>query len=205
MARSVARTRGGVEVVKRTGPDGKELVESFHAKLYEELHAASLVQLRVIAEEARELILDRLYNATPQRPGERRIRRPNALRRPEIMFAERRPAPLARLADRTVQDKVSAKQDGRKLIRTGDYTYGIEVRKGQRGNVVYYTIRPKPGKHADSELTHRVLAAMLEFGTSKMPKRPHWNPALLKTKQVLAEQGAYVRAVALRQAIRAVR
>ena len=77
--------------------------------------------------------------------------------------------------------------------------------KGKQGNTVYYTIRPKPGKHPTSELTHRVLAAMLEFGTRKMPKRPHWTPALKITKRVLRERGPEVRAVALRKAIREAR
>jgi hypothetical protein len=180
-------------------------VKAFHIVAYEQLRAIGLVQIRILAEESRELVLDKLYGQTPQAPGQVRVARPRPLRRSDIPTIDRRPANLRKLADRTVQDKASAEQDGRKLIRTGAYTYGIEVFKGSKGGVTYYTVRPKPGKHPDrKQLTHRVLAAMHEFGTKKMPKRPHWGPALRTVKRVLRERGADTRAEALRRAIRQV-
>jgi hypothetical protein len=192
-------------VVTRTGPDGREIIESFIIKLVEATVEASLTQIRVLAEESRELILDRLYNQTPQAPGEARIERPRPLRRPRIKFTDRRPASLRRLADSTVYEKNRLKQDGRKLIATGEYTYGIEVFKGMKKGQPYYTVRPKPGLHPSRNITHRVLAALHEFGTSNMPKRPHWGPVLRKLQKVLKDEGRQVRAVALRQAMRAVR
>jgi len=201
---NTVRTRDGVQVVTRTGPDGRERVESFHIKMFEQLHAAGLVQIRILAEESRELLLDKLYNQRPQAPGSVVEARPRPLRRADIPIALRRPANLSRLADRTVKDKAAAGQDGRKLVKTGAYTYGIEVFKGTKGGEVYYTVRPKPGPHPERGIPHRVLAAMHEFGTSTMPKRPHWGPVLRTVKRVLQERGTEVRAVALRTAIREV-
>ena len=199
------RTRDGVQLVTRTGPDGRERAESFHIVAFEQLRGATVTAIRILAEESRELILDRLYAQRPQAPGQARIERPKPLRRSDIPFVERRAANLRRLADRTVEDKAAAEQDGRKLIKSGEYTYGIEVFKSKRSGQIYYTVRPKPGPHPERGITHRVLAAMHEFGTSKMPKRPHWGPALRTLKRVMRARGLDARAVALRQAIRRVR
>lgn len=205
MARLSVRTSDGVELVKRSGPNGQERIESFVIVAYQQLREATLTQTRILAEESRDLILDRLYNQTPQAPGQAVVTRPRRLRRSDIPTTDRRPASLRRLSERTVQDKAAAGQDGRKLIKTGAYTYGIEVFKGAKSGVPYYTVRPKPGPHPERKIPHRVVAAIHEFGTSSTPKRPHWGPALRTIKRVLRERGPEVRAVALRTAIREVR
>ncbi len=196
----------GVRVVEREGPDGKPIIASFHFTLIDETVKASVVQMRVLAEESRELILDKAF-AGPVAPGaEARVTRPPRLRRPDIPTVQRRAyMGMRKLAPSTVQKKIAAEQDGRKLIAEGDYMYGIEVFKGERAGEVYYTIRPKPGPHPSAGVAHRVLAAWLEYGTKKMPKRPHWSPVRKIVLAVLREQGADVRAVALRTAIRKVR
>lgn len=195
-------TSDGVQLVTRTGPDGRERIESFHAVLYRKLREATLTQIRVIAEESREIILDKLFAAPPARGMQARAVRPRRLRRQEIRGVDRRPYRHTALAKRTVEKKKASREDGRKLIATAAYAYGIEVFKGTRGGEPYYTVRPKPGKHPERGVTHRVLAGMHEFGTTKMPKRPHWGPALRMVRQVLQAQGPEVRAKALREAIR---
>lgn len=202
MARVKLTTREGRELVKRTGPDGKELIESFHIRLYRRLEEMTAVQLRVIAEESREMVLDRLYAAKPQAPGAATVARPERERRPDIPTADRKPFRHAPLAPSTVERKAAADQDGRKLIASGEYTYGIEVFKGTENGVTYYTVRPKPGKHPDAGVTHRVLAAFHEFGTSKMPKRPHWGPVLAVVKDIVKKRRKKIRADALRKALR---
>jgi len=197
--------KSGVRMVTRTGPGGKERIESFHIVLYEELLDATLVQLRVVAEETRELVIDKLYGGAVAPPGSKVVARPRRLRRSRIPSSERRPYKHKKLAKRTVLKKVAAEEDGRRLIATGEYTYGIEVFKGQKQGQPYYTVRPKPGNHSGRKIPHRVLAAMHEFGTSTMPKRPHWAPALRIAKRVLKNQSADVRAVALRKALRRAR
>jgi len=196
------KTSEGVEVVTRTGPDGRERITSFHADLYKQLEGATATQLRVLAEESRELILDKLYNGTSRPPGRRRVPRPERMRRPEIPTSERRPYRHKALAESTVQDKARAELDGRRLIATGEYTYGIEVFRGKRAGSVYYIVRPKPGQHSRAGVTHRVLAAFHEFGTSQIPARPHWRPVLRVVRDELRNRRDEVRAVALRTAIR---
>lgn len=200
------RDVNGVRVVEREGPGGKPIITSFHVTLIDAALEAGAVQLRVLAEESRELILDKTF-AGPVAPGAKaRVTRPLRLRRPEIPTVQRRAyMGMRKLAPRTVKKKIAAEQDGRKLIADGDYMYGIEVFKGTRKGEVYYTIRPKPGPHPSAGVTHRVLAAWLEYGTKKMPKRPHWGPVRKIVLAVLREQGTEVHAVALRTALRKVR
>jgi len=199
------RTRDGVEVVKRTGPDGRERITSFHITLFKKLEEATLTQIRILAEESREMIVDKLFAGSARFPGTRVVSRPPQLRRPDIPTSDRRPYRHAPLADRTVADKVDAEQDGRRLIATGAYVYGIQVFRGMKKGKPYYTVRPKPGKHPNAGVTHRVLAAFHEFGTSKMPARPHWGPVLRVLRRVMEQRGPEVRAEAMRLALREAR
>lgn len=201
------KTRAGIEVVKRTGPDGKERYTSFHVKLVEKLGEVTLTQLRVVAEESREMILDKLFAGSARFPGSRVVSRPppGSARRLDIPTSDRRPYRHAPLADSTVARKAALDQDGRRLIATGEYAYGIEVFRGTKNGKRYYTVRPKPGKHIDSGVTHRVLAAFHEFGTSKMPARPHWGPVLRVVKRIMDTSRPDIRAEALRLALRGAR
>jgi hypothetical protein len=195
-------SREGRELVTRTGPDGKPVIESFHLRLHRRLEEATAVQLRVIAEESREMVLDRLYGARPQPPGQAAEPRPPLLRRPDVPTSERAPFRHAPLAPDTVARKAREGQDGRKLIATGAYTYGIEVFRGTEGGRIYYTVRPKPGNHPDAGVPHRVLAAFHEYGTSTTPKRPHWGPVLRAVKAIVDKRRKSIRAEALRKALR---
>jgi len=204
MAR-VARPRSPfVFAVTRT-INGREVISGFHARVVDATLQAGLVQARIMAEESRELILDKLLAATPQRPGQREVERPRRLRRREIPTVERRAFRHAPLAEPTVKDKAAREQDGRKLIATGAYIEGIEVFRGMRQGQPYYVVRPKPGQHPDAGVTHRVLAAFHEFGTSRMPARPHWSPCIRIVRRELRRLGPQIRAVAMRTAIRQAR
>lgn len=205
MANRVKLTsREGRELVTRTDPNGKEIIESFHLRLYRKLEEATATQQRVLAEESREMVLGRLYAARPQPPGVAAIPRPPQLRRPDIPTAERRPFRHAPLAPETVKRKAEEGDDGRKLIEKGEYTYGIEVRKGTENGETYYIVRPKPGVHPGSNVTHRVLAAFGEYGTRNQPKRPHWGPTLAKVKELIESRRKTIKAEALRKAVRRV-
>jgi hypothetical protein len=195
-------TREGRELVVRTDPNGKKVIKSFHLRLYKKLGEATTVQIRVLAEESREMVLDRLNAARPQPPGQLFVERPPRKRRPNIATSERRPYRHAPLAPDTVARKDKNEQDGRKLIATGVYTHGIEVFKGTERGVIYYIVRPKPGKHPEAGVTHRVLAAFHEFGTSTIPKRPHWGPVLTVVRNILKKRRKSIRAEALRKALR---
>lgn len=191
-----------VSVVDIDGKTGRE-VAGFFAVLPEYLLVATAVQLRVLAQEGRELILDKLYAGRARRPGQRRVDRPpRTAQRADIPVSARRPYRHRALADGTVQRKARSEEDGRPLIATGAYTYGIEVFRGTRKGMVYYIVRPKPSVHVDARMSHRMLAAIQEYGTSTIPPRPHWGPVLRIIQQELRRLGPDVLAEALRRAIR---
>ena len=196
--------RAGTTTITRT-VNGREVIAGFHVRVVEETMRATLTQMRVLAEESRELIIDKLMAAKPQRPGKIAVDRPERLRRRNMPTVDRRPFRHRALAASTVRGKASAEEDGRKLIATGAYIEGIEVFKGMKNGKAYYTVRPKPGMHPDAGVTHRVLAAFHEFGTSTMPARPHWRPVLRIVKRELRRMGREARAVGLREAIRGAR
>ena len=169
---------------------------------------ASAIQLRVMAEEARELLIDRLMAASPQPPGRRHKEPMPALRRSEMPFSERTPYDHEPLSEAWVKRKAREEMDGRKLIATGDYIEGIEVVKGQqRGGGVYYMVRPENRKHEPSGIALSLIARIHEYGTDEgvvphIPARPHWRPAVHTIIRRFEQQRPTVRAVVLREALR---
>jgi hypothetical protein len=179
---------------------------------------ATAVQLRVLAEETREYIIDRIYAGPPFRspPGGRMlVRRPPKLRAPEMHGEERRPFRHVALSERTREKKANPDRelDARKLIGKGDYTYGIEVKRGeQRESGVNYIVRPAPRQHKGADprsgrITSRMLARVLEFGSRRhnIPARPHWGPALRAAIRRFRESAPGIRAEALRRTLREMR
>jgi len=168
---------------------------------------ASATQLRVVAEEGRELLLDRLFAADPQAPAQIIANRPPKERRPEIPGAVRGPFSHRPLTQAWVSRKAREGLDGRKLIATGDYMEGIEVFRGvQQESGVYYMVRPARRKHRPSGLTLRRIARIHEFGSATIgiPARPHWGPVTRDVIRRARQLGPTVRAVALRRALRQV-
>lgn len=168
---------------------------------------ATAVQLRVLAEESRELILDRLFAAKPQAPAKEKVRRPPR-KRPSMRTAPRIPFKKHRaLTQKWIQRKAEDSMDGRKLIATGDYVRGIEVKKAtQAGGGVYYYVRPADRKHRPSGIMLTKLARVHEFGSRKhkIPPRKHWGPAVNDIRRSLAGHAADIRADALRRLLRSV-
>jgi hypothetical protein len=70
--------------------------------------------------------------------------------------------------------KVAQGLDPRILIATREYLDSIQVTKliGEYG----YRVGVPNRIHSGSNISLRDLARMLEFGTSRMPARPHWRP-----------------------------
>lgn len=86
--------------------------------------------------------------------------------------------------------KVKAGYDPRMLIATGQYLSSITV---YRSNNVW-VVGTKPFRqHMGSKLNKgkmvpmSKLALWLEYGTSKMPARPHFRPAFYRTRQRVKE------------------
>lgn len=80
----------------------------------------------------------------------------------------------APLAPSTVEAKKKAGLDPRILIATHEYIDAIEVEPLPDGSG--YRIGVGNKVHSGSGVSMRDLARWLEFGTSKMPARPHWRP-----------------------------
>jgi hypothetical protein len=181
---------------------------------------ATVEQLRVLAEEARELIQDRIFGQTPQEPGQAVLARPRVFRASNIPTITRTPARLTRLARRTVLFKARARRprlDGRKLLATGDYiARGIEVYRGEQpsGGGVYFMVRPAqrphvPGPHGahSKPINLSLLAKVHEFGSAahRIPARPVWGPSVRTLVQLMRRMRPSIRAEALRRAARQVR
>lgn len=182
---------------------------------------ATAAQARVIAEEARELVVGKLYAGpvgvvqTPagRQAGARVVSQPTPLRRPDIGGEERRPFRHPPLSPRTIRRKIREGNDGRKLIETGEYTQGIEVVRTEQSEAgVVYRVRPAPRQHkgADPEsspITHKMLARVHEFGSAqhKIPARPHWGPSIRAVRRKFERLPANIKAEALRAALREIR
>jgi hypothetical protein len=169
---------------------------------------ATAIQLKVLAEETRELIIDRLFAAKPQEPAKARVRRPKRVR-PTMATAPRGPFKKHRaLTQKWIERKAEDSLDGRKLLATGDYVRGIEVKKGaQAAAGVYYYVRPADRKHAPSGIPLSRLARVHEFGSRKhkIPPRKHWAPAIRDVKNTLVGHVKNIRAAALRTLLRSIR
>jgi hypothetical protein len=165
---------------------------------------ATATQLRVLAEETRELILDKLFAG----PGRAVVQRPLKIR-PAPPGANRTPFRHRALSERHARKKERKGLDGRKLIETGNYLENIEVFRGEQQSGVYFMLRPKRAKHvgedpSSGEISFATLARVHEFGSARhgIPARPHWGPAIRAALRRFRQLPAEVRAAALRAALR---
>jgi len=87
------------------------------------------------------------------------------------------------LSPKYFQQKVKKGLDLRILIATGDYVKSIKVLRieDKELGVIYQVGFPKR-LHKPSKLTFEQLAYWLEFGTKKMPARPHWRVVWARVK-----------------------
>jgi len=103
-----------------------------------------------------------------------------------VDFAERTHARLTRgikeqtfaltpLSRRYLEQKIACGYDRRILIRSGDYLNAIRVRTTARSAAV----EVNPNSKTDTGIPMNTLALWLEYGTRRMPARPHWRPTAL--------------------------
>ena len=207
-----------VRVVSSVQVGGRRLpvkrVHHFAPVLARSMVEATAVQLRVVAEEAKELLIDKVMAGAPARGTQARVERPTRTAgRGDIPAAERRAFRHEPLSERAVARKRRHELDGRRLIETGHYIENIEVKRGvQAGSGVNYIIRPRPIRHRgfdpdSGSITLKQLARTLEFGSARhnIPARPHWGPVIRATIRRVQRLPANVRAEALRRALRGLR
>jgi len=195
----VAKPTGGFATVKR--------IPTLMTLLPRAAVEGTAVQLRVLAEEARELLLDRIFAATPAPPGGNVVDRPSVVRRADIPRATRTAFPFAPLSRGHVLHKARTGEDGRILLATGDYMRGIEVFRGvQKRGGVYYMVRPEQRVHEPSGLQLSRLARLMEMGSAqhRIPARPHWGPTTRDVLRKFDQQTQLVRAQVLREALRGI-
>lgn len=180
---------------------------------------ATANQLRVLAEEARELIRDRVFQGVPEAPGRVAVARPPRFRAKNIPAVTRDAGAFLGLKRRTILRKARARRprlDGRILLASGDYMRNIEIFRGDQpaNGGVYYMVRPAQQKHApgphgsdSSPINLSLLAKVHEFGSAKhkIPARPVWGPAVRRITQLMRAMRPTIRAEALRLAARQVR
>jgi len=172
---------------------------------------AAAEQSRVLAEETRELIIDKLLAGAPEPPGTNRtVDKPprQGSIRVDIPTEERNPYKQVPLSPRTVRNKMRRGEDARKLLATGDYINGIEVRKFTMPKIgVMWGVGMEDRNHVPSGLPLLTIATILERGSAaaNVPPRPHWRVAWRNLKRRIREKGLEARAEGLRRALRAVR
>jgi len=80
---------------------------------------------------------------------------------------------LAPLSDRYLRWKLSKGLDPRTLIATGTYLAAIKLAPVDIGG---WGIGILHGEYGDNGQPLKAIGEALEYGTSRMPPRPHWRP-----------------------------
>lgn len=75
--------------------------------------------------------------------------------------------------------------DPRKLIATGEYIDSIDVTEDGEGNIM---VAPNNKRRDGTTITNRDLGKFLEYGTARMPKRPHWKPTIKAFKKTILKK-----------------
>jgi hypothetical protein len=173
---------------------------------------ATGTQLRVLAEETRQIIVDRAFAGAPQAPGRIVLGAPGWFRRRDIPGVDRKALRYKKLSLAHVLRKRVLGLDGRIFIASGDYLKNIEVLPGvrSRSGIQGYIVRMKPRAHksvfGSSKILLSLLARVLEFGSRrwKIAPRPHWRPAAQAMQTRFKRLPRDIRAAALRAALRRV-
>lgn len=93
--------------------------------------------------------------------------------------------------------KVRARLDPRILIASGEYlnSFTVEDLSSREHREIHgiegqgFVVGVRSGIHSGSGLPYRVLARVHEFGTSRVPARPHWRPMSAIYRRRSAELG----------------
>lgn len=222
----MARVRRAKRTVTILGRTRRTSRANIAALVKDVFVTATTEQLRVTAEEAHELILDRLYAAAPQKPvtsartgpvpeAQKVIARPRPIRGQKgdtfdvgPLIKGRRAVRHKHLRQWWVRYKARRSQDGRKLIATGPLTHSLEIFKGKQGGLTYYILRPIEDVHntGRGNISYRKLWKVHEFGSrsTRVPKRPIWGPVAEQIAQAInsSRYRQRLKASALRASLR---
>jgi hypothetical protein len=102
-------------------------------------------------------------------------------------------APLSRAY---YEGKLKAGQDPRILIQSSEYidSFMYEELTHETEGITFRVGVPNT-LHSGSGLPMKLLQKFLEFGTSRMPARPHWRPQIVLYKDRAPEMGRELRSI----------
>lgn len=82
------------------------------------------------------------------------------------------------LSEAYLAQKIEAGLDQRTLIATGEYVDSIYVEEQQGQGVITISVTLPDRAHEATGINLRLLSRYLEYGTTRMPARPHWRPVM---------------------------
>jgi len=182
----------------------------FLTTLAESQVQATIPQMRNIAYETRDLLIDKALAGDPQgRPrilarGDFPIARTRGRRLPRGPFPFDRDRRL-KLDPDYVDWKVRKGYDPRPLLARGDYFRAIMVFESRTKKGATFEVRLKRGRSTRTRIPFSVLWRWLEFGNSVTKPRPHWRPTARIVAQALKRMPEDIRAQALRDALRSIK
>lgn len=163
-------------------------------------------QMRVLAEETRDLLIDKIMagNTRGYSPVVSRASLPKS-RLPGVR-TERKPFPFDRTAPLSpdyLERKVREGKDPRILIATGRYLEHIVVERQETRDGVKWRVFIQKGK-TKTEITFNMLARILEFGSASRNIKPraHWRPTARIMGDKMKRVPKDIRAQALRETLR---
>lgn len=178
----------------------------FIPRFVEEIVSATHPQMRVMAEETRDLLIDKIMagNTHGYRVKVARTSLPKS-RLPGVR-SERKPFPFDRtapLTEKYLKRKVREGKDPRILIATGRYLEHIILERQETKNGVFWRVYIQKGK-TKTEITFNMLARILEFGSASrnIKSRPHWRPTARIIGDRMKRVPDNIRAQALRETLR---
>ena len=117
-------------------------------------------------------------------------------------LAKRAPFKFDELSEDYVRRKVLHELDARPLIATGFYLENIQVTQEESATGTLYSVYVPDIEHEPSGVPLQTLVGWLEYGTTKMPARPHWRPVALVVRRKWNRLPKGIEAEALRQALK---
>jgi hypothetical protein len=181
----------------------------FIPKFVENIVSATQPQMRVLAEETRDLLIDKIMAGNPRGypPKVSRASLPKS-RLPGVR-TERKPFPFDRTAPLTedyLKRKVKEGKDPRILIATGRYLEHIVLERQETKDGVFWRVYIQKGR-TRTRITFNLLARILEFGSASrnIKPRPHWRPTARLMRDAVKRVPDNVRAQALRETLREIK
>jgi len=179
----------------------------FMTTLVESEIRATIPQMRNVAWETRDLLIDKALAGTAQ--GRQKVLSRGDFPRSKAPGGrkQRRPFPFDRDSNLRLQPdyvdwKVRNGYDPRPLLASGGYLRNLDVFESRTKQGVTYAVRLRRGRSIRTGIPYSILWRWLEFGNSTTKPRPHWRPTARIVKRLVKRIPDDARAQAVRDALR---